>query len=59
MYPYILVDTSLSGQDAIEKVKLFKENNEFYSIILMDINMPIMDGFQTTSEILKLLPENS
>lgn len=37
---------ALNGQDAIEKIKGNK-----YSCILMDCEMPIMDGFETTRRI--------
>lgn len=42
-------DLAISGQSAIEKVKLFD-----YDLILMDIQMPTMDGVTATLEIKKL-----
>jgi signal transduction histidine kinase/CheY-like chemotaxis protein/HPt (histidine-containing phosphotransfer) domain-containing protein len=43
------VDVAKDGKVAIEKIK---KNN--YDLILMDLQMPIMDGFETTIKIRKL-----
>ena len=42
-----------NGNDAIEMIK---ENNAI-DLVLMDIYMPGMDGFETTDEIRKIRPE--
>ena len=44
----LIVDVANDGLNAVEKVK---ENN--YDIVLMDIQMPIMDGYTATKEIRK------
>ncbi|KAL4474756.1 hypothetical protein ABPG74_001452 [Tetrahymena malaccensis] len=51
-----IVDKSNSGMDAVSKVKLKYSNQsccQYYQLIFMDIDMPIMDGHQTTTEIIK------
>jgi signal transduction histidine kinase/CheY-like chemotaxis protein len=42
-------DTVVNGQEAIDAVK-----KQFYDVILMDCQMPVMDGFQATEEIRRL-----
>lgn len=42
---------ALNGKEAIEKCK-----KEKYDAVLMDINMPVIDGIHATSEIKKILP---
>jgi signal transduction histidine kinase/CheY-like chemotaxis protein len=39
-------DTVVNGQEAVDAVK-----KQFYDVILMDCQMPVMDGFQATEEI--------
>lgn len=46
---YISADFVYNGKEAIEVLK----NNKNYSLILMDINMPIMNGIDATKEIRK------
>lgn len=47
----IKIDLAENGKVAIDKVK---EN--FYHLVLMDINMPVMGGLEATREIRKSLP---
>ncbi len=48
------IELAVNGKIALEKVKEFN-----YHLILMDIQMPIMDGYESTIEIRKLpLPKN-
>ena len=51
------VDKAFNGQDALEKVLQKNKNlccKTNYKLILMDCNMPIMDGFQCTAEIRRM-----
>ena len=47
----IEVDSALSGKKAIEKIKY---SNNKYDLILMDWNMPELNGIHTTQEINKI-----
>jgi len=48
----ISFDIANHGKEAIE---LFERNNEAYDLILMDVQMPFMDGIQATNYIRKKL----
>jgi CheY-like chemotaxis protein len=60
------IETAANGKQAIHQlqrnlgIKTHKNNLEGYvfKLIFMDVNMPIMNGFQTTREIVRLYTEN-
>ncbi|CAD8197256.1 unnamed protein product [Paramecium pentaurelia] len=56
----IEADSVFDGFQAIEKVKhKMQQHCQIYQLIFMDIEMPGMDGFQTSKQILKLTQKQS
>lgn len=54
----IKVDTAISGEEAIMMVQQRITNKQpTYRLIVMDINMPGLDGVQTTANIRKILTQ--
>ena len=49
---HIIVDEATNGSEAVEIIKTSKPG--FYDFILMDVQMPLLDGYQATGIIRKL-----
>ena len=45
-FPNIRVEATTSGKEALEKLRNFE-----FDLILLDIDMPIMDGFEVAQQI--------
>jgi signal transduction histidine kinase len=44
----VRIDDAVNGQEA---VRMFEANPELYDLVLMDVQMPVMDGYDATRQI--------
>ena len=49
------VETAVNGEEALRA--LAEKGTEYYDFVLMDIQMPVMNGYEATAEIRKLYPD--
>ncbi|MBP3262798.1 response regulator [Pseudobutyrivibrio sp.] len=55
----IIAETSTSGQEAIELVKLAEARQDPYNLIIVDWQMPEMDGVETTKQIRSVIGKDT
>ena len=55
----ISADTTLSGKEAIEMVKLHQARHESYNLFLIDWRMPELDGIEVTRRIREIVGDES
>ena len=48
----LITDVAANGEEALISIKMAEENTKF-DLILMDCQMPILDGYQATEKIRK------
>ena len=46
---------AFNGSEALETILLELQNKVFFDVVIMDCNMPIMDGFEATKRILAMI----
>ena len=47
-----IIDRAYNGLEAFAKVKdTFEKDSQVYGLILTDISMPVMDGFEVAEEV--------
>ncbi len=51
----ISAEISLSGREAIEKIRLKRARHELYNILMIDLKMPDEDGIKVTRQVRELI----
>ena len=52
-YTNVIIESANNGQEAIEKIQSQANTSSPYLLILMDCQMPVMDGYEATASLMK------
>lgn len=55
---YFSIDTAVNGLDSLHKIIALNDEDSYYDLILMDLNMPVMDGMKATQKLRKMQLKN-
>ncbi|CAD8042982.1 unnamed protein product [Paramecium primaurelia] len=50
-YDFITIEEAYNGEQALQKIKMNRQNDKKYQYIFMDLTMPIMNGYEATEQI--------
>ena len=55
------IDQATNGQEAVDLIKQKETNAQerYYDLIFLDLNMPILNGYETCEQIVKFYKEKN
>lgn len=51
------LETAENGEEAVNIVIKYNNNHKKFDLIIMDLNMPIMNGYEANKRILDMIPD--